>query len=72
MKLCKCAEEYTKQFSLVDFGLFKLCACSAGVIAGLFIPKKCKNSVLAAASLLFSLSLFPLMFKLVKTIVNSR
>ena len=72
MKLCKCVENYTKQLNLMDFGLLKTCAFSAGIIAGLFIPKKCKTSVLATASLLFSLSLFPLMFKIIKTMIDSR
>ena len=72
MKLCKCVEDYKDEFNLMDLGLLKLCACSAGVIAGLFVPKKCKTSVLAAASILFSLTLFPLMFKIVKTIANAK
>ena len=71
MKVCKCVEDYTRQITLTDIGLLKLCACSAGVIMGLFIPKKKKTCVLATASLLFSLTLLPLMFKAIKTMVET-
>ena len=72
MKLCKCVEDYAKQVTVMDLGVLKLCACSAGVIAGLFVPGKSKTTALATASFLFSLSLFSLMFKFVKVIANSR
>ena len=72
MKLCKCVEDYAKQVSVTDLGLLKVCACSAGVIVGLFVPSKSKTTALATASFLFSLTLLPLMFKLVKVIANSR
>jgi len=71
-KVRTCLENYTKEFNFVDFGLLKICSGSAGIIAGLLIPKKGKTSMLTVASLLFSISFFPLMFKLVKTIANSK
>jgi hypothetical protein len=70
MKLLKYAKDCAKNFSLLDFGLLKLCVGSAGVAAGLLIPKKNKRSALATASIVFSFTLFPLMFKFIKTIVE--
>ena len=70
MKLLKYVKYCAKHFSLIDFGLLKLCAGSAGVIVGLLIPKKNKTSALATASIIFSFTLFPLMFKFIKTIVD--
>jgi len=71
MEICKCVENYTKKINMMDIGLLKLCACSAGVLIGLFVPKKKKTCVLATASLLFSLTLFPLMFKAIKTMAET-
>jgi len=70
MKLLNYVKYCSKHFSLLDFGLLKLCVGSAGFIAGLFVPKKHKASALAAASIVFSFTLFPLMFKFIKTIVD--
>ena len=70
MKFLEYTEDCAKQFNLIDFVLLKLCVGSAGVIAGLFVPKKGRKSVLATASIIFSFTLFPLMFKLVGTIAK--
>ena len=70
MKLLKYVKHCAKHFSLLDFGLLKLCAGSAGFISGLLVPKKCKSSALAAASVVFCFTLFPLMFKFIKTIID--
>jgi len=70
MKLLKYAKYCAKHFSLLDFGFLKLCAGSAGFMLGLLVPKKSKTSALAAASVVFSFTLFPLMFKFIKTIID--
>ena len=70
MKLLKYANYCAKHFSLLDFGLLKLCVGSAGFIAGALTPKKNRTSVIAVASIIFSFTLFPLMFKFIKTIVD--
>ena len=67
MKLYNSIDDFAKQASLLDIGLLHLCVGSAGLIAGLLAPKKEKKSALATASVLFSLSLIPLMFKFVRT-----
>lgn len=59
-----------KQFSLLDFGLLKLCVGSAGVIAGALAPKKSKKNILAAASLIFAFTLLPLMIRFVRIIAE--
>ena len=70
MKLLKSVDNCAKDFSLVDFGLLKLCMSSAGFIAGLLIPKKNKVSSLAVASIIFSFTLVPLMIKFVRHIAK--
>ena len=70
MKLLKYVKHCSKHFSLLDFSFLEICCCSAGVIAGLLIPRKNKKSAMATASIVFSFTLFPLMFKLIKTIVD--
>ncbi|MCL1983159.1 MAG: permease of phosphate ABC transporter [Clostridiales bacterium] len=72
MNLFKSVDDCAKKFSLLDFGLLKLCVGSAGLIAGLLVPKKNKKSTLATASIVFSLTLFPLMFKFVKILADNR
>ena len=71
MKLYKCAKDCAKQFSMLDFGFLKLCVGSAGLIAGLLIPKKKRSAVLPVASIIFSLTLFPLLFKFVRSIADN-
>ena len=70
MRLLKCVDDCAKQFSLMDFGLLKLCVGSFGFIAGLLTPKKSKTSAIAVASIIFSLTLFPLMFKFIRAITK--
>ena len=68
--LCKSVRDCTKNFSLIDFGLLELCSSSFGLISGMFVPKKGKKQVLAAASIVFAFTLLPLVIKLARIAAN--
>ncbi|MCL1808722.1 MAG: permease of phosphate ABC transporter [Clostridiales bacterium] len=72
MNLFKSVDDCIKKFSLLDFGLLKLCVGSAGLLAGLLVPKKNKKTTLAAASIVFSFTLFPLMLKFVRIVADNK
>jgi hypothetical protein len=55
---------------MFDFGLFKLNCISAGVAAGLLLPKSSKKTALSAASIIFGFTLIPLMLKFISTIAS--
>lgn len=71
MELRKYADDCAKQFSLMDFGLLKLCVGSAGVIAGLLVPKKKKKKAIAGASAIFGITLIPLLLKFIRVIIKN-
>jgi len=68
--LCRSINDCAKTFSLLDFGLLHFCVGSAGAIAGMLVPKKSKKHAFAATSIIFSLTLLPLMIKFVRIVVS--
>ena len=70
MKLLTSTKKCADEFSLLDFGLLKLCVGSVGIIAGLFVPKRGKKAVAAASAAVFGLTIVPLMVKFIRVIIR--
>ena len=70
--LCKCTTECAKDFNIMDFGLLKLCCISAGLISGMFVPKKCKKATFITSYVIFGLTLVPLLIKFIKVLAKDR
>ncbi len=62
-KLLDQADRYIKKSDWKDLALIKLCVCSAGVLAGSFLPSKCKKGVRIGASCVFAATYAVLMTK---------
>lgn len=62
-RLLEAADDYMKDCNWLDVSMIKLCLCSIGVMIGVFVPKKKRKCVFAAAFLLFAVTYVPLMMK---------
>ena len=63
-KLLKLGDRYAEQSTWKDFALVKFCLFAMGLIAGTFVPKKHRKTVICASSAVFAATYVPLMTKL--------
>lgn len=61
--LWKYAQKYKEEMTIADFALLKVCLFSAGLLAGMAVPKKNKTKAAAWAGTAFLFSYAPLITK---------
>ena len=64
--LLKIGDKYVKKSSWRDFAVVKFCLFAMGLLAGTHIAERDKKNVNRAAALVFVITYFPLMAKVLK------
>ena len=70
-KLFHAAESFIKSMGIWDMAALKFCVCAAGIIIGLFVPKRAKKVVLFGTAGVFAATYIPLMVKFFRVLART-